>query len=126
MSSLAMRTTVEQQIVLHQFTPRHSIQARAMLGWSPEEFARKAGVQAHTIQCYESHGAVADEIRLTLALCLEAWGLVFFPGFAPGWGMNRRRSVVACAEPTSKGMISRFLDPATALTEPTAPQPSGA
>ncbi len=34
MSSLAVSTTVDQQIVLHQFTPRHSVQARALLGWS--------------------------------------------------------------------------------------------
>jgi len=32
MSSLAMSSFVEQQIVLHQFTAKHSVQARAMLG----------------------------------------------------------------------------------------------
>jgi hypothetical protein len=44
MSSLAMSSTVEQQIVLHQFTPRHSVQARLMLGWSREDLAREADV----------------------------------------------------------------------------------
>ena len=34
MSSLAMSSFVEQQIVLHQFTAKHSAQARVMLGLS--------------------------------------------------------------------------------------------
>jgi len=92
MSSLAMSTTVEQQIVLHQFTPRHSIQARVMLGWSREDLAREAEVEVDAVQRFESHGDVEDGIRLSLAFRLEAEGLVFFPGFAPGWGMSVRGS----------------------------------
>jgi DNA-binding XRE family transcriptional regulator len=126
MSSLAMSSPVEQQIVLHQFTPRHSIQARAMLGWSREDFARESGVDAVTIQRFESHGEVNDQARLTLAFRLEAEGLVFFPGFAPGWGMSVRDVATHSAEPVSKGIISRFLDSTTASIEPTTPQPNGA
>ncbi|QJI30498.1 helix-turn-helix transcriptional regulator [Pseudomonas sp. ADAK18] len=98
MSSLAMSSPVEQQIVLHQFTPRHSVQARAMLGWSREDFARESGVDAITLQRFESHGEVNDETRLTLAFRLEAEGLVFFPGFTPGWGMSVRGSLPASIE----------------------------
>lgn len=95
MSSLAMSSTVEQQIVLHQFTPRHSVQARLMLGWSREDLAHEAGVAVDALQRFESHGEVADETRLSLAFRLEAEGLVFFPGFAPGWGMSVR-GALAC------------------------------
>ncbi|MDQ0741956.1 DNA-binding XRE family transcriptional regulator [Pseudomonas sp. W4I3] len=91
MSSLAMSSFVEQQIVLHQFTAKHCAQARVMLGWSREELSRQAGVPVQAIQQLESHGEVSDETRLALAFCLEAQGLVFFPGFAPGWGMSKRR-----------------------------------
>ncbi|MBT2374029.1 helix-turn-helix transcriptional regulator [Pseudomonas fluorescens] len=125
MSSLAMSSPVEQQIVLHQFTPRHSVQARAMLGWSREDFSRESGVDTITLQRFESHAEVSDETHLTLAFRLEAEGLVFFPGFAPGWGM----SVRACAtttEPAFKGIIARFMDSTTASMDPAIPQPKGA
>ena len=88
MSSLAMSSFVDQQIVLHQFTAKHSVQARAMLGWSREELARQAGVTVDAVQQFEHQ----DETRLALAFRLEAEGLVFFPGFAPGWGMSARRA----------------------------------
>lgn len=78
MSSLAMSSFVEQQIVLHQFTAKHSVQARAMLGWSPEHLARQAGVAVEAVQQFESQGDVGDETRLALAFRLEAEGLVFF------------------------------------------------
>lgn len=90
MSSLAMSSFVEQQIVLHQFTAKHSVQARAMLGWSREELARQAGLAVEAVQRFESQADVDDETRLALAFRLEAEGLVFFPGFAPGWGMSVR------------------------------------
>lgn len=44
MASLAMKITLER-IALFQFTPAHSAQARAMLGWSLEEFSRESGVK---------------------------------------------------------------------------------
>ncbi|KAA0943911.1 MULTISPECIES: XRE family transcriptional regulator [unclassified Pseudomonas] len=128
MSSLAMSSTVDQQIVLHQFTPRHSVQARAMLGWSREDFSREALVEVDAIQHFESHGEVDDKTRLTLGFRLEAEGLVFFPGFAPGWGMSVRRptAVMATAETAPRGIISRILGSAPASTAPATPQPNGA
>lgn len=80
MSSLAMSSFVEQQIVLHQFTAKHCAQARVMLGWSREALARQAGVAVQAIEQLEDHGDVDDETRLILAFRLEAEGLVFFPG----------------------------------------------
>ena len=119
MSSLAMSSFVEQQIVLHQFTAKHSVQARAMLGWSREDLARQACVTVEAVQRFESHAEVDDETRLTLAFRLEAEGLVFFPGFAPGWGMSVRRADSAATEPAAQGIIARLLGS-------TAAQPSGA
>ncbi|WP_339530883.1 helix-turn-helix transcriptional regulator [Pseudomonas mucidolens] len=123
MSSLAMSSTLDQQIVLHQFTPRHSAQARAMLGWSQADLARETGVPAQTIQRFERHADVDDETRLTLAFRLEAEGLVFFPGFAPGWGMNRPTSPAASR--SARGFFSRLLGSTRASTGPTTPQPNG-
>lgn len=126
MSSLALSRTVEQQIVLHQFTPRHSVQARLMLGWSQEDLAREAGVAMGELERLESHGEVDDAVRLSVAFRLEAQGLVFFPGFAPGWGMNVRRRPQTPAELEAKGIISRFLDSAAAATAPVNAQPNRA
>ena len=124
MSSLAVSTTVDQQIVLHQFTPRHSVQARALLGWSREDLARHAGVGVDAIQRFESHHEVDDAIRIALAFRLEHEGLVFFPGFAPGWGMSGRRSPTpqADAEPGRRSLIARLLGSTSSNT----PHPNGA
>mgnify|MGYP003617124646 FL=1 len=109
MSSLAMSSFVEQQIVLHQFTTKHCAQARVMLGWSREELARQAGVAVQAIEQLEGHGDVDDETRLILAFRLEAEGLVFFPGFAPGWGMSARRFDTPAAQPSVQGLISQLM-----------------
>lgn len=126
MSSLAMSSFVEQQIVLHQFTAKHSVQARAMLGWSREELARQAGLAVETVQRFESQGDVDDETRLVLAFRLEAEGLVFFPGFAPGWGMSARKLDKAPAEPAAQGIISRLMGSTAASIDSPTPQPNGA
>ena len=126
MSSLAMSSFVEQQIVLHQFTAKHSVQARAMLGWSREDLARQAGIAVDAVQRFESHAEVEDETRLTLAFRLEAEGLVFFPGFAPGWGMSVRRFDTPSAEPATQGLMSRLLGTTTATIDSPTPQPNGA
>ncbi|MEW5699765.1 XRE family transcriptional regulator [Pseudomonas synxantha] len=126
MSSLALSSFVEQQIVLHQFTAKHCAQARVMLGWSREELARQAGVAVEAIQQLEGHGDIDDQTRLILAFRLEAEGLVFFPGFAPGWGMTARRFDTPTAEPTSKGLMSRLLGTTTATIDSATPQPNGA
>jgi len=88
-ASHVMRTTVER-IVLHQFTPRHCLQARVMLGWSHEQLSRESGVSVAAIQRFEAGAPLRDVTRLALAFRFEAEGLVFFPGFAPGRGMNIR------------------------------------
>ena len=64
MSSLAVSTTVDQQIVLHQFTPRHSVQARAMLGWSREDLLQASGISMSALLRME--GALADSRGSTL------------------------------------------------------------
>ncbi|SDZ69226.1 MULTISPECIES: transcriptional regulator [Pseudomonas] len=126
MSSLAMSSFVEQQIVLHQFTAKHSAQARVMLGWSREDLARQAGLAVEVVQRFESLGEVEDQARLALAFRLEAEGLVFFPGFAPGWGMSARRFEAAPAEPAAPSLISRLMGSATASNDSPTPQPNGA
>lgn len=125
MSSLAMSSFVEQQIVLHQFTAKHSVQARAMLGWSHEDLARKAGVAVNTVQQFEGQGDVDDDARLAMAFRLEAEGLVFFPGFAPGWGMSARRFDGTPTESAAQGIISRLMG-STTVFDPQNPQPNGA
>jgi len=118
MSSLAMSSFVEQQIVLHQFTAKHSVQARTMLGWSREDLARQAGVAVEAVQQFENQHDVGDETRLALAFRLEAEGLVFFPGFAPGWGMSVRRFDSEEPEPVAQGILYRLIGPTSAPLEP--------
>ena len=91
MASQAMKITLER-IALFQFTPAHCAQARAMLGWSVEELSQESGVSVDAIQRFEAEREVLDVTRLTLAYRFESEGLVFFPGFAPGRGMNLRGS----------------------------------
>ncbi len=126
MSSLAMSSFVEQQIVLHQFTAKHSAQARAMLGWSREDLARHVGVAVEAIQRFESQGDSDDATRLALAFRLEAEGLVFFPGFAPGWGMSARRLDITPPEPVAQGIMSRLMGSTTASIDSPNAQPNGA
>ncbi|MEB0207811.1 XRE family transcriptional regulator [Pseudomonas sp. CCC3.1] len=89
MPNLAMRSTFER-IVINQFTPLHCAQAREMLGWSVEDLSELSKVSVPAIQRFEADGPIRDVTRLALAYCLEAEGLVFFPGFAPGRGGNVR------------------------------------
>lgn len=53
MASLAIKTTLER-IAVYQFTPAHSAQARAMLGWSVEELSRQSGVSTQAIRRFEA------------------------------------------------------------------------
>jgi hypothetical protein len=91
MASFAMNITLER-IALFQFTPAHCAQARAMLGWSVEELSEESGVGVEAIQRLEAMQDIPDTARLSLAYRFESEGLVFFPGFAPGWGMNVKGS----------------------------------
>ena len=89
MPAPAMHNTVEQ-IVLHQFTPLHCAQAREILSWSPEQLSELSRVSTAAIARFEAGEPIRDVTRLALAYRLEAEGLVFFPGFAPGRGGNIR------------------------------------
>ena len=91
MASQAMKITLER-IALFQFTPAHCAQARTMLGWSVDELSRESGVSVDAIERFEARRDVADADRLALAYRFESEGLVFFPGFAPGRGMNIKGS----------------------------------
>lgn len=93
MASYAMKITLER-IALFQFTPAHSAQARAMLGWSIDELSRESGVSVDAIERFEARREVPDENRLALAYRFESEGLVFFPGFAPGRGKSVSGSTV--------------------------------
>lgn len=91
MASQAMKITLER-IALFQFTPAHCAQARTMLGWSVDELSRESGVSVDAIERFEARRDVADADRLALAYRFESEGMVFFPGFAPGRGMNMKGS----------------------------------
>lgn len=95
----ANRATFER-IALHQFTPLHCVQARELLGWSPEELSRQSGVSVAALKRFEAGGTLLDVTHLALAFSLEAQGLVFFPGYPPGRGMNVRG-----ATPDPKGRV---------------------
>ena len=98
MASYAMKITLER-IALFQFTPAHCAQARAMLGWSVDELSRESGVSVDAIERFEARRDVPEADRLALAYRFESEGLVFFPGFAPGRGMNMKGSA---AEPRGR------------------------
>ena len=98
MASYAMKITLER-IALFQFTPAHCAQARAMLGWSVDELSRESGVSVDAIERFEARRDVPEADRLALAYRFESEGLVFFPGFAPGRGMNMKGSA---AEPMGR------------------------
>ena len=89
MASIAMKVTLER-IALFQFTPKHCAQARAMLDWTVADLSRESGVSVEAIQRFEAGAEVLEVTRLALTYRLEAEGLVFFPGFAPGRGMSVR------------------------------------
>jgi hypothetical protein len=89
MASLAMKITLER-IALFQFTPTHCAQARQLLGWDMDQLCQRSTVSVQAIQRFEAGFEVRDVTRLALAFCFEAEGLVFFPGFEPGRGMNVR------------------------------------
>ena len=63
---------------LGMLTPEQSRAARAMLGWSREELAEKAGVSAGTVVGFELLGADSKMSTLhKLARALEAAGIEF-------------------------------------------------
>jgi hypothetical protein len=57
-----------------------------------QELSRESRVSVDAIQRFEARQEVLDVTRLALAYRFESEGLVFFPGFAPGRGMNVKGS----------------------------------
>ena len=84
-----------------------------------------AEVAVDDIQRFEAQQEVADTARLALAYRFESEGLVFFPGFAPGWGMSVRRFDTAPAEPAAHTIISRLMGSTAASIDSPTPQPNG-
>ena len=60
--------------------------ARALLDWSREELAKRAGQHASTVKRVETADSenVSDEAREKLKMTLEAAGVEFTNGDAPG------------------------------------------
>ncbi len=66
--------------------------ARALLDWSRSELAARAGLSMPTVQRVEKGGAaVSDEARQKLRAALEAAGIEFLDGNAPGVRLKRGR-----------------------------------
>ncbi len=66
--------------------------ARALLDWSRSELAEQAGLSLPTVQRVEKGGAtVSDEARQKLRATLEAAGVEFTNGNAPGVRLKPRR-----------------------------------
>ena len=60
--------------------------ARALVGWSREDLAAHAGLSPPTVKRVETEGAahVSDDARQKLRAALEAAGVEFTNGNAPG------------------------------------------
>ncbi len=67
--------------------------ARALLDWSRSKLGEKAGYSLPTVQRVETGGAnVSDEVLEKLKATLEAAGVEFTNGDAPGVRLKRRGS----------------------------------
>ena len=66
--------------------------ARAALGWSVRELARKAGVAANTVSRYENGSDAYGETLKSLRRALEAGGVIFIDenGDGPGVRLKKR------------------------------------
>ena len=67
--------------------------ARALLGWSRSELAARAGLSMPTVKRVESEEGprVSDDARQKLKAALEAAGVEFTNGNAPGVRLKTRR-----------------------------------
>ena len=73
-------------------TPAQFRAARALLDWSRSKLAQKAGHSLATVQRVEKGGAfVSDEVRAKLKATLEAAGVEFTNGDAPGVRLKWKR-----------------------------------
>ena len=64
--------------------------ARALIGWSQSDLAQKIGVAPLTIKRLEGGQVVSDDIRGRAQQALEAAGVEFTTGDAPGVRLRRR------------------------------------
>ncbi|MEJ0075354.1 MAG: helix-turn-helix transcriptional regulator [Alphaproteobacteria bacterium] len=80
-----MKTTA---ITIEQFRA-----ARALLDWSRAELAKRAGQHASTVKRVETPDSanVSDEVRAKLKTTLEAAGVEFTNGDAPGVRLKKMR-----------------------------------
>lgn len=67
--------------------------ARALLNWSRAELAKRAGQHASTVKRVETPDSenVSDEVRAKLKATLEAAGVEFTNGDAPGVRLKGKR-----------------------------------
>jgi ribosome-binding protein aMBF1 (putative translation factor) len=68
--------------------------ARALLEWSQDDLAARAGLSPVTVKRLEGQGkiGVSDEARLKMEAVLEAAGIEFTNGRKPGVRLNKRGS----------------------------------
>ena len=64
--------------------------ARAALGWGVRDLAEKAGITANTISRYENGADALGETLARIQRALEAAGVEFTNGDAPGVRLRRR------------------------------------
>jgi transcriptional regulator with XRE-family HTH domain len=78
----------EKSITIEQFRA-----ARALLDWSRSELAKRARQSPSTVKRVETAGseAVSPEMRHKLQATLEAAGVEFIDGDAPGVRLHPRR-----------------------------------
>jgi transcriptional regulator with XRE-family HTH domain len=67
--------------------------ARALLAWSQEDLAARSSVSLPTVRRLEARSKlrVSDNIRLKIEAALQAAGIEFANGDAPGVRLHRRR-----------------------------------
>jgi transcriptional regulator with XRE-family HTH domain len=78
----------EKSITIEQFRA-----ARALLDWSRSELAKRAGQSPSTVKRVETAGSepVSPEMRQKLQATLEAAGVEFINGDAPGVRVHPRK-----------------------------------
>ncbi|MGA7323693.1 MAG: helix-turn-helix transcriptional regulator [Rhodomicrobium sp.] len=66
--------------------------ARALLGWSQSDLAARAGLSRPTVKRAETEGdtPVSDEAKAKMKAALEAAGVEFTNGNAPGVRLRKR------------------------------------
>ena len=66
--------------------------ARALLGWSQEDLAEHSGISLPTVRRFEARSKlrVSEDARRKLEAALEAVGIEFTNGGAPGVRLRRK------------------------------------